>query len=124
VLPGAIYAWWRHKGAQLVCRGCGSPLIVPEDSPEARQLLASVPDLPAQALSRHERASRAVAAIPFAAGVGVVVLFALSLLFPGLRQHDWFLVAVYAVAIAILAHPLWAVAHLVIRLAGRMRSRP
>jgi hypothetical protein len=61
--------------------------------------------------------------IPIAGGVGVVVLFAVSFIFPAARGQRWFGLAIWVVGLAILAHPLWAVIHFVLRLVVRMDRR-
>jgi hypothetical protein len=124
VVPGAIYAWWRSRVVRWRCARCGSALVVPEDSPAARQRLASMPAAPVETLPRLERASRVAAAIPLAGGVGVVFLFGLSIAFPGVREQPWLGVAAYAVAIAILGRPLWTAVRWVLRASARKdRSR-
>src|SRR5216684_529226 len=40
LLPGLIYSIWRHSTVAQVCRNCGSPAVIPLDSPVARQALA------------------------------------------------------------------------------------
>ena len=41
LVPGLIYSIWRHTTVAQVCRNCGSPAVIPLDSPVARQMLAS-----------------------------------------------------------------------------------
>lgn len=38
LVPGLIYSIWRMTSKQRVCRACGSPEIVPLDSPIGRRL--------------------------------------------------------------------------------------
>ena len=41
VLPGLVHWLWRVTHGQRECAHCGSPRIVPTDSPAGRELLAS-----------------------------------------------------------------------------------
>lgn len=121
VLPGAAYAYWRHRGGRPVCRRCGSYSVLPEEAPVARQIMASVPVLPAQALPPGEQAMNALRWAPVAAGITFVLLFALSSTVPGVRGSRWLLIALYLAGVVIVAHPLWAAIHLVSRAAGTRR---
>lgn len=42
LLPGIIYSIWRRNSEQSVCPSCGSPELIPPDSPRASAILASV----------------------------------------------------------------------------------
>jgi hypothetical protein len=35
LLPGLIYSAWRHAGRFWACANCGSPDVIPADSPRA-----------------------------------------------------------------------------------------
>jgi hypothetical protein len=39
LLPGVIYSIWRANSAHEVCPSCGSPQVIPVDSPVARKML-------------------------------------------------------------------------------------
>jgi hypothetical protein len=39
LLPGLIYSIWRHSTVAQVCRNCGSPAVIPINSPVAQQIL-------------------------------------------------------------------------------------
>ncbi|MCE5185066.1 MAG: YqaE/Pmp3 family membrane protein [Planctomycetaceae bacterium] len=39
LLPGLIYSIWRLSSRSVVCRSCGSPNLVPLDSPVGMQLV-------------------------------------------------------------------------------------
>ena len=115
LLPGALYAWWRHWHSYRVCSQCGSESVLAENSPEAAMLLASQPNAPLTSLPAIERVSRFVGAVPFAGGVGFVLAFALSLLFPGVRDDWWFWLLAWAAVIALVLHPVWTVIHFSLR---------
>ena len=40
IVPGIIYSVWRISSRRRVCSSCGSPALVPVESPVGRQLLA------------------------------------------------------------------------------------
>ena len=40
LLPGLIYTIWRHTTVAQVCKKCGSPAVIPVNSPVAEQTLA------------------------------------------------------------------------------------
>jgi hypothetical protein len=42
IVPGVIYSLWRLSKRRKVCRSCGSPELVPLDSPRGKQLSKSV----------------------------------------------------------------------------------
>ena len=42
VVPGIAYSVWRRTHLPVVCRRCGSPHIVPDDTPEGQRILARV----------------------------------------------------------------------------------
>src|SRR5687768_7835246 len=99
LIPGALYAWWRHRRSFLVCTQCGSPMVVFEETPEAAALLASSPSAPSTQLPTVERASRTFATIPIFGGVGIVLVFFVSALFPEVRDAPWFWLAFWVVAL-------------------------
>ena len=39
LLPGIIYTTWRSATTKTVCSQCGSPEIIPADSPLAKKML-------------------------------------------------------------------------------------
>ena len=39
LVPGLIYSLWRLTTRQKVCRKCGTPNLVPTDTPRGRKLL-------------------------------------------------------------------------------------
>jgi hypothetical protein len=39
IVPGLIYSLWRLSTRRKVCGACGSPELVPLDSPRGKQLL-------------------------------------------------------------------------------------
>lgn len=38
LIPGIIYSIWRHASTKQVCKSCGSPSIIPVDSPRGKKL--------------------------------------------------------------------------------------
>jgi hypothetical protein len=42
LLPGLLYSIWRLTTKHKACRHCGSTVIVPQDSPRGRSLLAEL----------------------------------------------------------------------------------
>lgn len=42
LLPGLLYSLWRLTTVSRVCRTCGSPALVPVDSPRGRALARGV----------------------------------------------------------------------------------
>jgi len=63
LIPGLIYSIWRHSTVSQVCGICGSPAVIPMNSPVAQQILANRGNggqqIPAPAA--HYRARGAVA---------------------------------------------------------------
>lgn len=43
IVPGVIYSLWRHSRRHDVCRSCGSPKLVPVDSPAALRVARGEP---------------------------------------------------------------------------------
>ena len=41
ILPGVIYSLWRLTSREKVCPACGSPNMIPLDSPKARAALGT-----------------------------------------------------------------------------------
>jgi hypothetical protein len=123
ILPGLAYALWRRRGQYLVCRTCGSDRVLEQDSPQGRNLLASLPYLPI-GNTPLQKARRLVKLIPLAAGVSVVGLGAIAIFFPGTRDTAWLRVAVGVAGALILAHPLWAALHLAERATALDLERP
>lgn len=39
IVPGVVYSLWRHSARKPVCRACGSPAIVPVNTPAGRKVL-------------------------------------------------------------------------------------
>jgi hypothetical protein len=39
LIPGLLYSVWRHTSRYQGCTSCGSPDLIPLDSPRAQQLL-------------------------------------------------------------------------------------
>lgn len=44
LIPGILYSFWRLSGRRKVCAVCGSPNLVPAESPIGRRLIAEKPD--------------------------------------------------------------------------------
>lgn len=63
LIPGVVYSIWRHTTKQKVCRKCGAPNMIPEDSPKAKQIQqqlssAAQGDGPKQSSSETESAAQ------------------------------------------------------------------
>lgn len=58
LVPGLIYSIWRHSTVAQVCRNCGSPAVIPINSPVAQQVLANrgTSSVQIQAPAAHSRA--------------------------------------------------------------------
>lgn len=39
IIPGVIYSFWRLSARKKVCSACGSPNMIPTDSPRGKKLL-------------------------------------------------------------------------------------
>ena len=123
LVPGAVYAWWRHRGARRVCRRCGETDVVPENSPRGMTLRGAGRIAPEQPVDRIEQASRAVSLIPLGGGLLIVAVFAVSFAFPAVREQRWFFAVVMLAAIAVFGHSFWSGLHLLLRLVAKYRSR-
>jgi hypothetical protein len=123
VVPGAIYAWWRHRGARRVCRRCGEADVVTEDSPKGMTLRGAGLIAPEQPVDRIEQASRVVSVIPIASGVLIVAVFVVSATFPAVREQRWFFAVAMLAAAPIVGHSFLLALHLLLRLIAKYRSR-
>ena len=119
VVPGALYAWWRHSGARPVCRRCGDADVVREDSPRGMTLRGAGHVALEEPFDAVEQASRVVRVIPLAGGVLIVALFALSIAFPDVRTQRWFAAVFVLAAVAIFGHQFWSGLYLLLRLIGK-----
>lgn len=52
-IPGLLYAIWRSTTKHKACRTCGSPNLVPADSPIGREIIQKYP-VPAPTKEAHE----------------------------------------------------------------------
>ncbi|HYC90599.1 MAG TPA: hypothetical protein VEO54_15390 [Thermoanaerobaculia bacterium] len=43
LIPGILYSFWRLSARRKVCAVCGSPNLVPAESPVGRRLMAEKP---------------------------------------------------------------------------------
>lgn len=41
IIPGLIYSFWRLSARKTVCGSCGSPNLIPIDSPMGKKLLGN-----------------------------------------------------------------------------------
>jgi hypothetical protein len=118
VVPGLVYATWRHLGARHVCAVCGV-VLVDDEAPEARELAASESRGIAHGLTKNQRVLVATEWLSIGGGVGLVAVIGAGILFPGARESKLLGGVAVLGGITIFLHPLWTA----LRLEAAKRER-
>jgi hypothetical protein len=122
VIPGPFYAWWRWRNKRKVCAICGQSNLVPDDAPLVRQ---TYPDLvvPRTQRSVFEILRNGLFGVVLGAGLGMVALLTVSILFPEARGSKWLGYLGMGIAVVVVGHPVIGVIHLVLHSLESGRKR-